>query len=101
MLNKFLLTRPSIFNFSQKMSFFTTKSQMSPEMLEQEMVFTNNSTRLNNMLSLCQEKCFTSEFGLTKSQNLCTDRCLKKFFRVAEMLEEMSKEKVEQMGGRF
>jgi Tim10/DDP family zinc finger len=74
---------------------------MPPELLEQEMVFSNNSTRLNNMLTLCQDKCFTTETTLTKSQNLCIDRCLKKFFKVAEEFEVLSKDKVEQMGGRF
>ncbi|KAJ3304676.1 hypothetical protein HDV03_002497 [Kappamyces sp. JEL0829] len=84
------------------MSFFTSKERFPPAVLEQEFVFSNNARRLATMLQVCQEKCFdksqTSDY-LTKGETLCVDRCITKFFAVAQMLEEKSKEKMDQLQG--
>lgn len=75
------------------MSFLTTKSNFSPQLLEQDMMFTANATRLDNILKSCSSKCLDgneTEY-LTRREVLCADRCIVKYFKVATILEEKSK----------
>jgi hypothetical protein len=52
------------------------------------------------MLQVCKQKCFeANNFDyLSKGENLCVDRCIAKFFKVAELLDERSKQKMEEGG---
>jgi hypothetical protein len=77
------------------MSFFTTKERFSESLINQEVLFTSNVNRLNNMLDVCYEKCMrVSNESLTRGEALCIDRCSQKFFKLAEMIEEISKKKM-------
>ncbi|KAJ3335372.1 hypothetical protein HDU91_002212 [Kappamyces sp. JEL0680] len=77
-------------------SKFFEASQLLQELTLKEM------QKKQDMLQVCQEKCFdksqTSDC-LTKGETLCVDRCITKFFAVAQMLEEKSKEKMDQLQG--
>lgn len=86
------------------MSYFTNKERFPPAVVEQEFALLNNSMRLNSMLDVCKEKCFKkfdngedSVDYMTRGEILCTDRCVKKFFSVAQMLDKMSKKRMEEM----
>jgi hypothetical protein len=80
------------------MSYFITKERYSEAMINQEMIFSNNIGRLNNMLDACYEKCLKDKLAssLTKGDNLCIDRCSIKFFKMTVMIEDISKKKIEE-----
>ena len=82
--------------FAFSMSFFYIEERFTPKQMELEIQMNSSGARINNMLSACHKKCVkTDKQGITNAENLCVDRCVSKFFKVVEMMEEKSKERME------
>jgi hypothetical protein len=94
---------PRISSKKTFMSFFTTKERLRPEALEQELILFSNVQRLNLMMESCYNRCIAKSTihdeldkgRTTFKENKCTDDCVLKYFRVAEIVETLSKERME------
>jgi hypothetical protein len=84
------------------MSFFAIKERYSDALLNHETQISEVIARFESMLELCKPRCLDmSKPELTRGENLCIDRCSKKFFKVVEYIHELHTERMEQEKARF
>ena len=72
---------------------FVIKEQYTPAQLEMDIQMTSSLARMSNIIKTCS--LCVSDGEMTKAEALCIDRCIKKFIKVAEIVENKSKERIE------